>query len=184
MDGSTVLLTPRVAVQADGLHVSVRNLTGEPASVGGLAVDAGEGTSGHVSRTAPGKVDVACWPYSQHEERRPQHLPMTVADPHGYWVSPKLECPGRTASSSILDYFGEAEGEKGDPVDIARRSLTGLEPEDVVRRAGYPEAASPTVAVVREGRTLVTLFFVAARDGGWLLSTQEACSGTGVRWEP
>jgi len=183
-DGSTELLTPRVAVQSDGIHISVRNLAGEPASLGGLAVDAEEGRSEHVSRTAPGEIDVACWPYSKHEERRPQRVHMIVADPHGYWVSPKLECLSRTASTSILDYFGEAEGEKGDPVDIARRSLTGLKPEDVVRRAGYPEAASPTVAVAREGRTLVTLFFIAAQDGGWLLSTQENCSGSGIRWEP
>lgn len=185
VDGSTELLTPRVTVRPDGLHASVRNLAGEPVSVGGLAVDAEEGMSEHVSMIPPGQVDVACWPYSQHGGRKPENVPMTVTDPDGYWVSPgQLECVGRTSTEEVRDYFVEAEGEVGDPVAIARRRLNGLQAGDVLRRTGYPEAIHAGVEVVRDGRTVALLGFIPAQGGGWLLGTQGACTGSGIRWKP
>jgi hypothetical protein len=182
-DGSTKLLTPVVAVSRDGVHVRVHNHTGEWVSLNGLAVDAPEGVSREVSQIPPGNVEEACWPYSRHEGKHPKAVPLRIVDPRGVWIDPELECEGDLVQSSIWDYAVGAPGRDGSPVAITKRTFRGLDAEDVVRRAGYPEARSPTVAVVRDGRTVASASFHRADEGGWLVGGTSRCSEEGIREE-
>ena len=181
-DGSTRLLTPQVTAQADGVHVQVENRAGEPVSMNGLGLDFDEkGISEQVATEPPGTVRVACWPFSRHDGPEPPRQPLEILDPNRYWVNPEPECPaGALGLGAILDYGAGAEGETGDPVDIARRRLHGVRPEDVVERAGYPQARHAIVRVVRDGRPVAAATFQATAGGGWLLGGLDTCSGSGI----
>jgi hypothetical protein len=183
-DGSTKLLTPEVAAQPDGVHVIVHNRAGEPVSLNGLGLDFDEGVSEHVSHVSPGRLGIACWPYSQHRGKEPEPVPLRVRDPHQYWVTPELECESGLVGSSISDFAAGSPGEEGQPVDLARQHLEGLEATDVVEAAAYPESPNPVVRVVRGRDTVATVSFIPGKGGGWLLAGSEICSETGIRIRP
>jgi hypothetical protein len=183
-DGSTRLLTREVAARPDGVHVLVRNRTGEPISMNGLGLDFDEATSEQVSEVAPGEVGIACWPYSQHRDEEPKRIPLHVEDPNDYWVSPELECDSSLVGSTINDFIMDSAGEEGKPVDLARKHLEGLRATDVVELAGYPESPTPLVRVVRGPDTVATVSFIAAKSSGWLLAGSDICSQSGIRVRP
>ena len=180
-DGSTRLLTPVVTAQEDGVHVRVDNRAREGVSINGLGADFAEGTSEQTISTPPGEVGIACWPYSRHEDEEPPRVNLMVDDPHGYWVNPRLDCPkGDLIGSVISDFVAGAEGEQGDPADLARANLKGVEPSDVIEPAAYPDQTYPVVRVVRDGKTVATASFSPAEAGGWLIGGSEACSSSGI----
>jgi hypothetical protein len=66
-------------------------------------------------------------------------------------------------------------------LDVARAQLRGLEPADVIERAGYPEAAGDqAVRVVRNGEVIALVGYVADGHGGWLVGATRSCPGSGV----
>jgi hypothetical protein len=180
--GSTDLQTPAVSALADGVHILVRNDAGEPVSLSGLGLDFDTGGSEQVATTAPGTFGIACWPYSLHDSGdEPETQPLRIEDPHGHWATPELDCPGGgLVEDKISDFIPGATGEKGDPVALTRRHLTGLEDGDVVESAGYPDAAHPTVRVVRDGHTVATTGFIPAENGGWLLENSSTCADSRI----
>ncbi|MGH2734088.1 MAG: hypothetical protein ACRDKZ_00800, partial [Actinomycetota bacterium] len=168
-DGKTRLSDDAVSALADGVHVAVDNQAGEPVSLIGLGPDADEGESRLVATTPPGPVGIACYPYSRHEEPAPPTIPLKVEDPQGHWHEGELEC-NSDMQSAINDFMSDADGEKGEPVELTRKHMKGIRPDDELDYSGYPEADNPSVRVVRNGRTAAVVSFQRAGDDGLLLT--------------
>lgn len=166
-DGSTSVVTPNVLVRPDGVHVKVVSHLDEPASINGWGFDVDPGTSRHVSGKAPGTIETACWPFSEHGSGvEPRTLPIEVLDPDDTYVDGEVACDGN-AMSWIADYFTAPDREAGRvPLDVARAGLRGVEADDEIRYAGYPAAEDPGVVVVRDGVVVASVSF-ARFDGEW-----------------
>jgi len=106
---------------------------------------------------------------------------LDITDPEGSFVPADLGCPD-AASGSIFDYAEDAVGVQGDPVEVARQHLSGLEFDDVIERAGYPESNLPVVRVVRGGDVVASARFMSDGEGGWLLETLDVCYGVLIVW--
>jgi hypothetical protein len=176
------VLTARVRPQPDGLHLNVTNDTGAElafsvdSETGGQGASAPNGSVDYVWSLPPGKLFVKC----TNEEADPSEVPgaeLEVVDEEGLWVSTSLADSCAEASVSTADYGVGAEGEKGDPVDIARRLFEkqGLEPGDVVERAGYPDGEESVVRVTRSGNVVATMSFLPDGAGGWLQENTTRC---------
>jgi hypothetical protein len=182
----TTVETPSVRAQPDGVHVVVDNRTGvDPgfsarfADGRGLGDNAPPGTSEHVLDAPPGTLEIGCYT-GEHGSGEPDLRALEVVDVDGLYRSIELDC--ESMSSGVSDYAPGAEGEAGDPVDLARAAFEGatggLEPDDVVERAGYPEWDEPIVRLVRAGAVVATVRYRAADDGGgWLQDTMSMCDG-------
>lgn len=182
-DGTTVLQDSEVVAQRDGVHFRVDNRAGEFVSLNGTGMDFSEGVSEEALRVEPGDVRIACWPGSMHGGPEPERLPITIHDPDGHWVPAELECPrDKLIQDSILDYASHSAGEHGDPVDIARDALKGLEEGDRIFTAGYPEAEYRDVAVERDGETVAIVGFSPTDDGGWVIGGYSSCPSSKIRY--
>jgi len=183
-DGGTRLWTPVVEVQSDGVHLDVDNRAGEPTSLVGLSADVDEGRHKEVVSQSPGMLRVACYPHSQHEnDAKPVTYDLELVDPKGHWVSTVLECePDSMVQSTISDFSSSlGEGWSKDPVQLIHDGVKGLEADDAVELAGYPEAETPTVRVVRDESVIATFGFIQADDGGLAIERSELCASEGLR---
>lgn len=178
------VLTPAVRPRADGVHLEVRNETGVELSFSALSVEgAGRGSDApHPSVTyvwplAPEKVFVKCVD-SEADPSEIEGAPLEIVDQEGVWLSTRLHSGCRSAVSTSGSSIAGAKGERGDPVDVARRAFErwGLRPTDVVERAGYPEGEETIVGVLRDGRVVATLQLQGDGSGGWLTSGTLACT--------
>lgn len=181
-DGSTTLSTPQVVVQPDGVHVRGVSRLDEPAEIIGLGRDIEGGVTEWVSTTAPGVVDVACNPYSQHEPggKEPMMAPLDVSDPDGIYVPGEIRCSG-TASGMIADFVEEPLDAGPVPLDVARESIHGLRADDEVLHTGYPEQRDRVVAVRRDGEIVATYNFVTFDGEKWSVASNHICSSSGLR---
>lgn len=178
-DGSTELLDTDVRAQPDGVHMRVDNRAGEFVSINGAGLDFSEGVTEQTARTAPGEVKVACWPGSKHTEPEPERQAVRIHDPDGYWVHAEMECPRDPAiAETIIDYADDGSGAQGNPEDLARDDLKGLEPDDEISTVGYPEAEPRQIAVERNEETVALLSYGAAQKGGWYLSSYSTCGSS------
>jgi hypothetical protein len=75
-----------------------------------------------------------------------------------------------------------AESFQGDPVEVARQHLSGLEYDDTVERVGYPSAPDPYVRVVRNGDVVALATFHGDAGGGWNLDTLVSCVNVLIGW--
>lgn len=166
-DGSTSVRTPQVLVRSDGVHVKVVSHLDEPASINGWGFDVEPGTTRHISGTAPGTIETACWRYSAHDSgTEPLTHSIDVLDPDGSYFEGEVTCDGN-AMSWIADYATAPDRAVGRvPLDVARASLRGLRADDEVGYAGYPAADDPGVVVVRDGVVVASVAF-ARFDGEW-----------------
>lgn len=179
-DGSTTVRTPRVVVQPDGIHVHVVSHLDEPASLNGWGFDIEEGDTTHVAGHGPGKVETACWPFSEHGSgEEPPTSRIEVLDPDRTFVSGELDCAGM-ASSMIADFM-EAPVDVGPvPLDVARTKITGLQPDDEVVHTGYPEDDDPGIAVRRDGEVVATFGFVTFGGERWSIAGATICESSGI----
>ena len=153
--------TPSVKPQPDGVHVEILNNAGSERSFsissadgGGMGLGASPGTSTQVVDIEPGTLTVACGdPATEPDAGEP----LEVVDDDAVWVSTRLSCPERF--SEVADYAVGARGETSDPLEAARKAVEGygLEPDDVFERAGYPEAETARVRLVRGGELLAVV---------------------------
>lgn len=183
LDGSTELVTTEVAASPDGVHIRVDNRAGEGASLNGTGLDFNKGVTTQSALVPPGELKIACWPGSMHGGPEPKRQAVTVHDPHGYFsqADAELECPrDELQMGSTLDYGGYETGEHGDPEDIVRRSLEGLEPDDRLFTAGYPEAEFRTIGVERADETIALVRLTPTEDGGWVVGGFEACDSARI----
>jgi hypothetical protein len=176
-DGATELHNFDVVTSPDGVHFHVDNRAGEPVSLNGAGRDFRPGVSEQTALIPPGEYEIACWPSSKHSGQEPETQTVHVTDPNGLFVRPALKCPEGSpqAGGATLDYASDARGTKGEPVDIARDVLVGLESSDEVIAVGYPEAEFPQVAVLRDGKQVAHLRYSPAEKGEWLLGGYSAC---------
>jgi hypothetical protein len=182
-DGSTELLNRAVRALPDGVHVRVDNRAGEFVSINGAGLDASEDVTEQTARTPPGELKVACWPGSKHEEPEPERLAVQIHDPNGYWTSGELECPeDGLIGNSHLDYASGGSGTYGDPEDLARTTMEGIEDADAITTVGYPEGEPREVAVERNDKRIAVLSFGAAQKGGWYLAGYSTCANSGIKY--
>jgi hypothetical protein len=179
-DGSTTVRTPEVVVQPDGIHVRVISRLDEPASVGELGRDVEPGETIFVSTRAPGRVDGACYPYSQHDSgQEPSSAWIEVLDPEDTFVNGEIECSG-VASDMIAD-FAELPLDAGPvPLDVARARITGLRPDDQVVHTGYPEQDEAGVAVRRDGAVVASFSFVTFDGEDWAIAGATICESSEI----
>lgn len=179
-DGSTLVGTPQVLVQPDGIHLHVLSRLDEPASVNGFGIDVDGGSVEVVSARAPGRIDVACWPFSDHGSgEEPPTSPIEVLDPQGIYVSGEIRCEGMSWGS--VSDFAELPLDTGPvPLEAARAAISGLRPDDEVLYVGYPEQTERTVAVRRDGAVVATFSFVTFDGEEWSVAGSEGCSSSGL----
>jgi DNA-directed RNA polymerase specialized sigma24 family protein len=175
-DGVTEAVDWDVAARADGVHYSVTNGSDVPVTFRGAATLAPGATADFVMGDDPGTATVACHPVSRKRPRADEVVDVVVHDPRRYWLSYGLVC-----SASQTHGFGESGGRRklppAPPEDLVREQYDELIlPADVVRRTGYPQGDSRTVAVIREGGTVAIALVVAADDEGWYVDGFAACS--------
>jgi hypothetical protein len=179
-EGAARVETPAVKPQGDGVHLEIVNETGGARAFaatddqgGGLGGNAPAGTSTQVVDLGPGTLKVSC----EDPETEPgPGEPLEVVDEDGVWVSTTLDCPEQF--STVIDYVMGAEGESADPLEAARKGLEGyrVEPDDTFELAGYPEAESINVRLVRDGESLAVVHLVPDGAGKWLVDMVTGCS--------
>ena len=175
----TTVASDTVAVQPDGVHVHVRSVADDRSfqidGVGGESAPAPEGDL--LWTMPPGDIRIWCGPTDPTES---DWVAIRVVDPVGIYVSTQLVCPSVT--SGVLDYGLGAQGQRGDPVVIAREALRGLRPGDTVEPAGYPVTSERSVRIMRGGEIAAVGTYRGDGNGGWLLSTTAICGDTGISW--
>jgi hypothetical protein len=176
--GPPLIEPPAVKPQRDGVHLEIVNETGSDLTLGLplLSTGAPAGTSTQVVDLGPGEFTVTCSGPETLADGEPPDAPLEVVDEDGVWVSTLLDCPDQF--SSVADYAVGARGKTSDPVEAARNALEGygLEPDDVLERAGYPDAEVVRVRLVRDGEALAVVDLLDDGTGKWLESMVTGCS--------
>ncbi len=124
-----------------------------------------------------GTIEIGCYP-DDDALGEPDLQELELVDDDVIYRSVELDCD--MVSTGISDYVQDALGAEGDPVELARRDFEsalegGLEPDDVVERAGYPESDQPIVRLVRDDGVIATVEYRGAEGGGWLEETLSRC---------
>jgi hypothetical protein len=178
-DGGTRLWTPVVEVQPDGVHLDIENRAGEQASIDGFHLDVGQGRHKEVVRTPPGRMKVACNPFSRHKsEAKPVKYDLRLVDPEGHWVSTELECESDSVVATT-SYAPLSIGDE-DPAEAVQEMVKGLKPDDVVELGGYLQADVPAVRIVRGSKVVGVIGLVETDDGLGIEGTS-SCDSAGLR---
>jgi hypothetical protein len=178
-----------VRARPDGVHLSIDNRTERRmfvyARIGEDIRPVAEvdiGSSDEVETAAPGAWGLVCVAVNAYPREQDPWATLQVVDPHRVWVSDILDCD--RIAGSHPDYRedfegGTPEGERGDPLELAREGITGagfpVLPDDVLERAGYPDAGPLVVRVVRNGRVVAVGTYSADGRGGWIDRGAEYC---------
>jgi hypothetical protein len=186
---ATVTQAAPVGVQPDGVHLRVENVTDRAMAVYRLAageigplVEADIGVTDAVSTAAPGPWAVLCVSGNRYPVEDDPWAALEVVDPDGIWVPDVLEC--ETITGVHPDYRADFEGGtlrgvEGDPVEMSRASIAGagfpVQDDDVLERAGYPEAEGALVRVVRSGSIVAIGRWQQDGRGGWIDRGAEYC---------
>jgi len=101
---------------------------------------------------------------------------LSVADPSGSYVPLGMTCPMSSQPTKDATAF------QGDPVGVARQHLSGLEYDDAVERAGYPEGDEPIVRVLRNGDVVAIATFGNDGQDGWPIETLVTCASVPIGW--
>jgi hypothetical protein len=177
-DGETTIVrTPVVATSLHGVIFTVAVPAGS--DLGFTVLEAGQGANAEEGRfvwvVPPGTTHVLCSTHHDDPGDRSLYETLTVVDRLGFYKDPELGCADGSG-------YGMSDGPAapGTPKDQALDRLTGLRPDDVVERAGYPRSWwEATVRVVRDGTVVANLGFEHARDG-WVFNAFQSCRGSGL----
>ena len=183
-DGATTQIpTPVVKAQPDGVHIQLANSSGHPLTFaienqfGGEAIPI-DG-AGYIYAFGPGSYRLSC------VESGGVFATFEVVDPDGLYASFECDSTSGGSTTGSADYVQGATGPKGALLDVARSELRGLQPSDVVERAGYPKAAGTQwVRVVRDGHVVTLVGYLDDGHGGWLIGQTGSCSGSNVTVVP
>jgi hypothetical protein len=179
-DGTSTLSTATLQPRPDGIHLRVNNEFDEPVSVEGF--DADPGVTDWVFSEGPGTMELMCWPFSQHESgNEPTPVPLEIVDPLGLYVDGLLPCEITSVTTVERVQFPTDKGPP--PLDIARKVIDGLQPDDILRVEGYPEEEGASVIVIRDDE-IVGAYGITRYEGKpWDVSSGSACEGTGLPYE-
>jgi hypothetical protein len=188
--GTIAPSTLAVDAQSNGVHIAVTDTGGEPVSftvaslvlpshvVGGDGVKPGERKE-TVWQLPPGDASVSCSPKSAGGTDSVPIADLQVSDSSGLYVPIAMSCP---TSGQIPEFVEGAVGIQGDPVKISQKHLSGLEFDDTVERAGYPNSEEPVVRVVRRGDIVALVTFRSDGQGGWLNDQLNVCTNLQIGW--
>lgn len=175
-----------VAAQPDGVHLAIDNTGDTPVSfsIGGLGGDGAEPGEHKeaVWQIPPGAATVSCSNTTDGPSGFASSATFEVVDPNGLYVPAELECASGEGYGSISEYADGTNGFAGDPVQVAREHVSGLEFDDRIERAGYPESRLPVIRVVRDGAIVGKVTLRDDGSGGWLADSVQGCSGTQFGW--
>jgi hypothetical protein len=175
-----------VAAQPEGVHVAIRNAGDTPVTfsiedLGGDGAEPGEHRE-TVWQIPPGATSVSCSMNTDGGSGVASSATLEVVDPNGLYVPAELGCASGAAYGSSGDYADGTNGFAGDPVQVARDHVSGLEFDDLIERAGYPESLLPVIRVVRDGAIVGKVTLRDDGSGGWLEDSIQGCSGTQFGW--
>ena len=89
--------------------------------------------------------------------------------------------PGVSGCVSLnIDYGADARGKAGDPVDLTRTTVDGLQAGDVVE-PGDPTETGVAVRILRAGEVVGDITYASDGHGGWLLMGGMLCAGLGAK---
>jgi hypothetical protein len=175
-----------VAAQPDGVHLAIDNTGDTPVSfsIEGLGGDGAEPAAHKetVWQIRPGAATVSCSNTTHGPFGFSSSATFEVVDPNGLYVPAELECASGEAYGSISEYADGTNGFAGDSVQVAREHVSGLEFDDLIERAGYPESRLPVIRVVRDGAIVGKVTLRDDGSGGWLADSVQGCSGTQFGW--
>jgi hypothetical protein len=185
-NGSIAPSNSVVAAQPDGVHLAISNTGDTPVSfsiegLGGDGAEPGEHKE-TVWQIRPGPATVSCSIITDGQTGVASSATVEVVDPNGLYLPAELECASGEAYGSSGDYANGATGFAGDPVQVARDHVSGLEFDDLIERAGYPESRLPVIHVVRDGAIVGKVTLRDDGSGGWLDDSVEGCGGTQFGW--
>ena len=177
-----------VDAQPDGVHVAVTNTADERIVFTGSGSDdslmyvVGQGTADPGERKEivlglpPGDAHVSCRLASAGGIDTSPMADLRVEDPAGSYIPIGMDCPMASQATDRATSFS------GDPVEVARQHLSGLEYDDTVERVGYPQGDKPIVRVVRNGDVVATATLRDDGQGGWHVDTLVTCVNSLIGW--
>jgi hypothetical protein len=173
-----------VQAQPDGVHVAITNTGDLLASfsvgeLGGDGVQPGDGKE-TVWQLPPGESTISCSVESPDVGGVATSASLTIVDPNAYFVPAELSCT--SVVGQIPEYGEGTTGFAGDPVQVVRAHVSGLEFDDTVQLALYPDSEQPVVRVVRDGEVVARATLREDGQGGWLLDALEHCDGMLFGW--
>ncbi|HET7235037.1 MAG TPA: hypothetical protein VFK59_01235 [Actinomycetota bacterium] len=185
-EGMVSAASSTVTAQPEGVHLAITNVGSTPVvfsvvGLGGDGVEPGERKE-TVWQSAPGELGVSCEAEPLDAGGAPSSTVLTIVDPNGYFVPSALECASGEGYGSAPAYEEGATGFAGDPVQVVRDHVSGLEYDMQVERAGYPESAEPAIRIVRGDTVIGRVTLFDDGQGGWLPSAIEGCGGTLFGW--
>ena len=172
----TKLLTPAVQPQPDGIHIELRQESGDPAT---LSTDTGGGGKPGeriVLTGAPDATHMGCMTDADWNADPPAHrgwVTLQVHDQRGLWVDDR-PAPAQ-CSSAIYDYDTSAPGTpESDLAELVARHFK-VGPGETVERAGYPEQRPIEYRLVRDGVVVGVAQFTPSTTSGWLIESVTDC---------
>ena len=171
----THLDRPEVIAQSDGVHITTNGplnfrLPQNILPFGIPGVEEGS-TAELVFPIPPGTVGILCLGNGRDPSDESLYVDLTVLDPMELWipVNRTLDCPQeQQAGRGIVDYASPPPGAEGDPVGLVRTYAEGLLPTDQVEPAGYPEAATKVVRILRNDRIIAFAQLTRNEEGRWV----------------
>lgn len=193
-DGANpIVQTPVVATQPDGVHVVLSNPSEEMLSFS-ISIAPADSYVATVStlepgRTQllidlpPGRVEFSCASTPDDGQAGVAGLgTFEIVDPAENYLPADLQCDTGSAYGSGAAQPSGGGGFTGDPVQVARDHVSGLEFDDLVQRAGYVESEQPVIRIVRAEAVVGKVTLSNDGSGGWLMNAIEGCGGTLFSW--
>jgi hypothetical protein len=180
-----------VRAQPDGVHVAAVGQDGSPAEAGIWIRDT-ESSAGepHWMQTvdgasvqgdarlilAPGTYLLTC---PDADPADGTGVELVVTDPDGLWKAGSIDCEGGGGVTG--GGGGDAPAPPGDAIALLRSVVLNFRPDDVLEPAGYPDAPSGWIRLVRDGRVMAAW---SVRGSGPTLgiSTMEHCPGADIEY--
>jgi len=194
--GDPVLNAERVAAQSDGVHFAIevgpgidgfgfQYVVGDPADRGWSWAEASRGTDPFeiVAPLQPGDYLGACWREGENDLAfdAPDARAFTVVDPAGLWHSDALGCSERPLVDGILRASDDPSLDASADVDtVIRAAVGGIDPNDMIEYAGYPDTergAEWTHRVIRDGAVVARV--TVSRSAPYVVFF-EACPASGL----
>lgn len=187
----TVVTTPRVRAQPDGVHLRIVALPGDGTSVelAGSEVERRGGAhragDSVIDTVGPGDVLVRCYPdggprHFLSAADDPESVAIEIVDADGHWRDPgDLECRTDLVQSTIYDYAADEtidDREEKPPLEVVA-SERFAQPGGEIEIAGYEQADRRWVRLSQDGR-VVALARYSNEGGTWVVHSIHACADT------